>query len=88
MGLQGSRNVDFGQFSQLQLCEPIFGSDKVVLACRPLGMTYVESCWGSIRVIPANMSAQWASRGPQMMILASLPNSSFVCTFLAQTKWF
>ena len=187
MGLQGSRNVDFGQFSQLQLCEPIFASDKVVLACRPLGLTmlshaggpsgwfqpiwvhngppgvhkwwfwpvcpipalcahfwlrqngfsikttgadYVESCWGqsrwfqpiwvhngppgiqkwwfwpvcpfptlcahfwlrqsdsiikttwadyvesclgSIRVIPANMSAQWASRGPETMILASLP---------------
>ena len=35
MGLQGSRNADF---SQLQLCVPIFGSDKVVLACRLMGL--------------------------------------------------
>ena len=48
------------------------------------GAEYEESCWGSIRVIPANVSALWASRGPEMMILASLPNSSFKDPFFAQ----
>ena len=50
------------------------------------GADYVKSCWGSIRMIPANMSAQWASRGPKMMILASLPDSSHVGKFFGSDK--
>ena len=71
MGLQGSRNVDFGQFSQLQLCEPIFGSDKVVLAYRLLGLTM--------------LSAQWATRGPEMMILAFLSKKWVLKAGIGQT---
>ena len=87
MGLQGSRNDDFGQFAKVALWAH-FWLRKSGSSMQTTGVEYEESCWGSIRVIPANVSALWASRGPEMKILASLPNSSFVCTFLAQTKWF
>ena len=42
MGVQGSTNDDFGQFAQFQLCVHIFGSDKMVLAQRPLGLTMLS----------------------------------------------
>ena len=57
---------------------------KSVSSMQTTGAEYEESCWGSIWVIPANVSALWASRGPEMKILASLPNSSFKDPFFAQ----
>ena len=86
MGLQGSRNSNFGQFTKFQHCVPLFWLRQSGSSMQTAGADYVESCWGSIRMIPANMSAQWASRGPKMMILASLPDSSHVGQFFGSDK--
>ena len=86
MGLQGSRNSNFGHFNKFQHCVPLFWLRHSGSSMQTAGADYVESCWGSIRMIPANMSAQWASRGPKMMILASLPDSSFVGQFFGSDK--
>ena len=83
MGLQGSRNDDFGQFAKVALWAH-FWLRKSVSSMQTTGAEYEESCWGSIWVIPAIVSALLASRGPEMMILASLPNSSFKDPFFAQ----
>ena len=63
MGLRGPEMMILASLPSLALWAH-FWLRKSVSIMQTTGAEYEESCWGSIRVIPANVSALWASRGP------------------------